>query len=159
MATALAGITRGKELIALSLFDLIAGDVQRAHDHDAQTAERIVDQVLVFLLACANTPSRIGPSPMVDQGWHAFILRTSEYREFCQNVLETFVDHFPNDVMPSEKERTATAARTLDALHATGLYIDSEMWAQDVPCSSCADTQTGGDGDGCHKGCHDSQSK
>ncbi|QBI53405.1 glycine-rich domain-containing protein [Streptomonospora litoralis] len=152
--------TRGRDLIAPELFNRLTDDVTRdPHCPDRDTAERIVDQAVVFLVACALSDDPIGPSPLVDLGWHAFILRTADYRRFCNTVLGEFVDHVPNDTAPTIEQRTASAARTLDALHATGLQVDTGVWAQEMPCSSCSDTKTGGDGDGCHKGCHDSQAK
>ncbi|MFC4565043.1 glycine-rich domain-containing protein [Nocardiopsis mangrovi] len=151
--------TRGRDLIDHELFDRLAADVARDHGHRLDTAGRIVDQAVVYLVACSRTYEPIGPSPLVDHGWHAFILRTADYRSFCETVLGRFVDHYPNDTRPPATERARTAARTLDAVYATGLAVDADMWAQEVPCSSCTDTKDGGDGDGCHKGCHGSKSK
>lgn len=36
------------------------------------------------------------PSEMVDPYWHAFVLDTPRYREFCNTVFGTFIDHNPN---------------------------------------------------------------
>nr|VFK16557.1 MAG: hypothetical protein BECKLPF1236B_GA0070989_109713 [Candidatus Kentron sp. LPFa] len=38
------------------------------------------------------------PSSAVDEIWHAFILYTPQYRQFCEEVFGFFVDHQPNSV-------------------------------------------------------------
>lgn len=157
MTAVLTKAKHGRDLVDEPLFHRLVHDVQRDHGHEHETATRIVDQALVYLVACARTTAPIGPSPLVDQGWHAFILRTAAYREFCATALGTFVDHYPNDARPANEERAATLARTREAVHATGLHVDAELWTRDVGCESCTDTKTGGDGDGCHQGCHDSK--
>jgi hypothetical protein len=35
-------------------------------------------------------------SPIVDEVWHAFILFTSDYAAFCDEVFGRFVHHAPN---------------------------------------------------------------
>ncbi|OLT27416.1 hypothetical protein BJF83_02340 [Nocardiopsis sp. CNR-923] len=159
MVALLTKATHGADLIDPHLFDRLVSDVQRDHARDRATSARIVDQSLVYLVACSHTPSPISPTPLVDLGWHAFILRTSEYREFCRDVLGGFIDHHPNDARPNDAEREATAERTLRAVLDTGLHVEHDLWTEDAGCSSCTDTKTGGDGDGCHQGCHDSKVK
>lgn len=157
--TVLTRADRGRDLIDPALFDRLVGDVRDGYGHDHQTASRIVDQALVYLVACARTRESIGPSPLVDRGWHAFILRTAAYRDFCETVLGTFIDHYPNDTRPDAARQEAVAVRTLEAVRATGLHVDTAVWSLQVPCGGCSGTKTGGDGDGCHKGCHDSQAR
>nr|VFK28978.1 MAG: hypothetical protein BECKMB1821G_GA0114241_10444 [Candidatus Kentron sp. MB]VFK35596.1 MAG: hypothetical protein BECKMB1821I_GA0114274_11308 [Candidatus Kentron sp. MB]VFK77372.1 MAG: hypothetical protein BECKMB1821H_GA0114242_11298 [Candidatus Kentron sp. MB] len=38
------------------------------------------------------------PSSAVDDIWHAFILYTPQYRQFCEKTFGFFVDHQPNSV-------------------------------------------------------------
>ncbi|MDS1268713.1 hypothetical protein RIF23_00220 [Lipingzhangella sp. LS1_29] len=160
MTAILTRASRGQDLVDPALLEHLVNDVRREHGHNHATAERIVDQALVYLVACGRTSEPIGPSELVDRGWHAFILRTAEYRDFCARVLGSFVDHHPNDVRPTTVQRASMNARTLDAVYATGLYVDLEMWAEIATSgSNCSDAGSGGSGDGCHKGCHDSQAR
>ncbi|WP_435650710.1 hypothetical protein [Kitasatospora purpeofusca] len=54
---------------------------------DRVLAERVMDQALAFLGACAANPdARLSPARLVDVGWHTFILHTAEYRSFCRSL-------------------------------------------------------------------------
>ncbi len=56
---------------------------------DLTLAERIMDQALGFLRLCAEKtgPESYSPSPLVDIGWHTFILYTREYAAFCRRLI------------------------------------------------------------------------
>jgi hypothetical protein len=91
-----------RELIAPGLFSELTSRVATVNGHDQDTAERIVEQVLTFLVACARYPDgHLSPSETVDVGWHAFILHTADYAEFCERVAGRFIHHRPgNPRMP-----------------------------------------------------------
>ncbi|MFW5418444.1 hypothetical protein J0910_17685 [Nocardiopsis sp. CNT-189] len=156
---------RGRDLIDPVLFDRLAADVCRDHGHPAELSERIVDQALAFLAACAGTAEPIGPSALVDLGWHAFILRTEAYRAFCERVADRMIDHCPIDpdaTHASGAETHALLERSIAAVRATGLHYDPALWAC---AASCDDSDKGGPGSGtgncsqCHQGCTDSTAK
>jgi hypothetical protein len=88
--------TISRDLIDRGLYDRLAARIVADHRFERRHAERIVDQTLAFLRACADNPgTTISPSPMVDVGWHAFILHTREYAEFCDRVAGRFIHHEP----------------------------------------------------------------
>ena len=39
----------------------------------------------------------------MDKGWHAFILHTADYAEFCDRVARRFIHHLPD--APGEEDR------------------------------------------------------
>ncbi|GAA1376728.1 hypothetical protein [Catellatospora chokoriensis] len=47
---------------------------------------RSVDQMVGFLAACALSPEPLGPSMLVDEFWHALIVRTVDYTAFCDQL-------------------------------------------------------------------------
>ncbi|BFU44969.1 hypothetical protein KRMM14A1004_32060 [Krasilnikovia sp. MM14-A1004] len=87
----------------------------------------------------------IGPSDLVDIGWHTFILYTREYAEFCERVAGRFIHHVPDDVQPDNERDRPTLADSVEAIRAAGYQIDPQLWSIDsAECTQC------------HAGCHDS---
>jgi hypothetical protein len=115
---------------------------------DLRVAERIMEQALAFLVACARNPGAgLAPSAEVDKGWHAFILHTADYAEFCDRVADRFIHHLPTE--PGEKnDGGAALAATVAAMRAAGLHVDADLWYATPDCTS--------DCHQCHAGCHDS---
>lgn len=111
------------------------------------TARRIVGQAAAFIAASGQQPGQsLAPSELVDYGWHAFILHTVDYADFCQRTVGRFVHHVPTgeDEEPSGSPAEARE-RTLAAIAAAGYTVDEELW----PEASADCTQ-------CHQGCTDS---
>jgi hypothetical protein len=64
-----------------------------------EEAARVLDATLNFLVMCVSYPGHsFTPSPLVDAGWHTFLLYTREYREWCEALAGRFIDHCPTDV-------------------------------------------------------------
>lgn len=106
-----------------------------------ETARRIVGQAAAFVAASASHPGQsLGPSRLVDIGWHAFILHTVDYADFCKQAAGAFVHHVPTEVgeeMPGGAQ--ATRQRTLAAIRAIGYAIDEELWPDMADCTQCHD--------------------
>lgn len=117
----------GRNLLDADLFRQLASRVAMDHDLDIEMAERVIDQTVVFLRACADNPGAdLVPSAMVDTGWHTFLLFTREYAAFCQATAGGFIHHEPaesGDLTP------AMCSRRLAALEGTGLDVDRMLWA------------------------------
>ncbi|MFI6286773.1 glycine-rich domain-containing protein [Streptomyces sp. NPDC051018] len=105
-----------------------------------ERADRGVGQMLAFLAACAYSEKPLSPSPLVDDFWHAFLLHTKAYRDFCDEHFSRFLDHQPGYLDTEEhgggKE---LRARTVDAITCAGYEIDMEFWPELdlVQCSQC----------------------
>lgn len=134
-------------LIDPEVTDRLARRITTDHPEiDEATARRIVGQAAAFIAASGQQPGQsLAPSELVDFGWHAFILHTVEYAEFCQRVVGHFVHHVPTD----EDEELpggvpATRERTLTAISAAGFMVDEELWPDMAKCHQC------------HAGCTDS---
>jgi hypothetical protein len=135
-------------ILGTDLFRRLATRIATDHPDIARPlAERIVTQMVAYLQLCAaNTGPALVPSKMVDIGWHAFILHTMDYAEFCQRIAGRFLHHVPEE----EPNHTRTAAKAAAAVGATvaalgkaGLPVDPELWFHQTQCSQC------------YQGCHD----
>lgn len=143
--------TRGSSLIPAALFDRLSNRIRTDHPELPDgMPERILDQALAFLGAAAVATEPIGPSDLVDIGWHTFILHTHEYRAFCDRVAGRFVHHEPDDEVPGTEVNIPKArlSTTVTAIRAAGYEIDAALW--DAKPGDC--TQ-------CHAGCTDSPGK
>jgi hypothetical protein len=91
------------------------------------TASRVLDEALKFLVACARFPHvYVQPSRVVDEGWHALILHTAPYRALCEQ-LGGFIDHFPERSDPTRHDQ-GTTARTVALIGEAGYTPDLELW-------------------------------
>lgn len=140
-----------RELVPETLFHRLAASITAAHgeiDHDM--AERITCETLKFLAACATDPDgQLAPSPLVDVGWHAFLVHTREYAEFCRDVAGQFIHHVPRGQdTPSTPVSAATVrGRTLAAIRTAGYAVDPELWpVESATCDQDSCSASGQDG-------------
>jgi hypothetical protein len=154
--------TAGRALVDPELFERLAARVVTEHDVDLSMAERVMDQALAFLGACATSTVPLSPSATVDVGWHTFILYTREYREFCHGIAGRFIDHVPMDDQSGECQRCQQRSKCQDekppsgearpeslsarlsalAVAEAGFVVDEPLWESGGSCSQC------------HNGCH-----
>lgn len=129
MTVAIAGTT-GRALVPEALFDRLVTHIVKTEDLPPEFAARIMDQALAFLRACADNPgSSLSPSPLVDIGWHCFILHTTDYAEFCDRFAGRFIHHIPTDERTARDDLLAEMARTMKAISTAGLDVDPELWS------------------------------
>jgi hypothetical protein len=133
--------------IADDLAVLLGKDVQKKYPQwSDEYCRRGVDQMAGFLVSCAATTAPLAPSQIVDEFWHAFVLRTLPYAQFCDQ-LGRFIHHNPDDGEASDvgTDGDAVRAATLAAISEAGFTADPDFWpAQNGQCSQC------------HAGCNDS---
>ncbi len=126
-----------RDLIASSLFDKLTLRVIADENCDQDTADRIIEQALAFLVTCARYPDAyLSPSQTVDAGWHAFILHTADYAEFCHRVAGRFIHHRPNQPGESASEQQVIGV-TIAAMRDAGLSLDPDLWVPRAVCSQC----------------------
>jgi hypothetical protein len=115
--------TYGRSLVSDELFDRLVRRIIADEHVEQRLAERIVDQTLAFLHACAKTPETpLRPSKAVDIGWHAFVMHTGAYAEFCDRVAGRFIHHEPDEFEPPAHART-TLAPTVNTMRLLGLAV------------------------------------
>ncbi|MFE9018971.1 glycine-rich domain-containing protein [Streptomyces sp. NPDC007808] len=142
------GTTDPITLVDPEVTERLARRITTEHpDINDATARRIVGQAAAFIAASGQQPGRnLVPSELVDYGWHAFILHTIDYADFCERVVGRFVHHVPTDDGNEQAPGGAAAARerTMAAIQAAGYTVDAELWHSAADCNQC------------HAGCHDS---
>jgi hypothetical protein len=131
-----------RDLVPPDVFELLVGDLRRYHHVTRGYAERMMGQALVFLKAQANVVRaraegrpwvRIVPTVPVDPAWHAFMLRSQAYAEFCTTHAGRYIHHVPfqDEAILSGD----TLETTIPALEATGYRLDLEFWhGERKPC-------------------------
>lgn len=125
----------GRSLIADHLFDRLVAAIQRDHGHDYALSVRIMDQALAFLGTCARSSVSLAPSPLVDVGWHTFILHTEHYRDFCLREAGQFIDHVPDD--PNDiPTPDGLIDATVEAIAGAGFSVDRDLWDRVGDCQN-----------------------
>jgi hypothetical protein len=144
------------ELANLSMIDeglrkRLVGRIVTDEGLPEDLAERILDQALGYLRLASEQPKgHFSPSPLVDIGWHTFILYTRSYDAFCRELTGgNFIHHEPTDD-DSVPNRATGPNATMEAMKNAGIVVDEPLWAHfnDGDC-----TASDGDGDqGCKCG-------
>lgn len=122
----------------------LVGRIEADEKMPRELAERILDQALGFLKLAAEQPGgHYSPSPLVDIGWHTFILYTREYRDFCRRLTNgRFIHHEPTDEEGVENLSSGPMG-TMQAMREAGIVVDEPLWAHmhAGDCSNCNDGQ------------------
>lgn len=136
-----------REVVDQQLWERLVRRIIKDEGIQRALAERIMNQALAFLLLCAREPDgKFSPSPLVDIGWHAFILYTKPYGDFCDKVGGRFIHHAPSDV-DGVDYGTDNVARTVVALRTHGFIVDEPLWTdRRQDCGGSGDCTSG---DGC----------
>jgi hypothetical protein len=117
-----------RSLVSGVTFDRLVGRIVKEEGFDRSVAEEIMEAAICFLVICAENPDEsFSPSPIVDIGWHTFILYTREYAKFCNEVAGRFIHHAPND-MPDAPQTPGGLQRTIDHIVANGLPYNALLW-------------------------------
>lgn len=96
--------TSEERLEALREFDLtpVTKRVEHRKDVPEEKAQELENKFKRFVKATVEYPEKtISPSPELDEYWHAFILDTVRYHEFCDRVLGRYMHHVPGN--PTER--------------------------------------------------------
>jgi hypothetical protein len=107
-------------------------DVVARIEHDVgvspEKAEAIFEDVKQFLFMSAqNQTHDMIPTPTIDEGWHAFILFTEDYADFCKRYFGTFIHHTAHRVGEPRCPRI-NLLPSIDAMHRVFGKIPSENW-------------------------------
>ncbi|MFE4250618.1 glycine-rich domain-containing protein [Streptomyces sp. NPDC056910] len=138
--------TDPRKVCSEAFFECIAARLVKEHPtFDVELAERITEQGFAYLYTAARTEVLLSPSPLVDLAWHAMILHTREYADWCDTYAGHFVHHVPEDRAVDRAEAAKVRNRTVQAIIGQGFALDDALWpALSAECNQC------------HAGCHDS---
>jgi hypothetical protein len=68
---------------------------------DSAQEQRVFDGLRDYFILCAQARGRFVamPSQVADDAWHAFILHTRYYQDFCRKAFGRFLHHTPAEAM------------------------------------------------------------
>lgn len=156
----LAEPVAGRSLIPEPDFDRLVARTAEKEGLDAGLAAACVDQALALVATIASKPDvHMGPSDLVDIGWHALLHGdTRVYHALCDR-LGRFVHHVPDDAddhhLEPGDDTDNILSRTANAISAAGFAVDPYMWgaqfaqAHGTFTRGCAPDDSGS---GCHCG-------
>jgi hypothetical protein len=136
-----------RDLISEHLWQRMVARIAREEDLDVSSAQRIVNEALGFVKCIADHPGTgLAPSPLVDIGWHTFILYTREYAAFCARHAGVFIHHDPTDD-PTAATDVLPPADTVEFMVRLGYPVDPSMWVSaDTNPGDCSCSADGGGG-------------
>lgn len=129
--------TQSVHLMSAVVRDRLTADLV-AKGYMLDFATLLIGELEKFLALCAISDEPLCPTRQVDDAWHAFILRTADYADYCES-LGRFIHHHPED--PGEPRSSFDLPSTVAALRAAGLEPDLDIWigATGAGCESQCD--------------------
>lgn len=110
-----------------------------------EQAKALFEDTKRFLALSTLVNVPLAPSPVIDDGWHEFLMYTEDYQRFCRDCVGKFIHHRPTDPSgePEEElrqivENTLSVARaTFGALSANWSFRRASAdCSPDVNCES-----------------------
>ena len=127
-------------MISEALCARLVNRIEQDEEMPRELAERILDQALGYLKLASIVPDgHFSPSPLVDIGWHTFILYTREYDKFCRELTGgRFIHHEPTDE-EGVLNLSSGPTGTMQAMKERGIVVDELLWAHmhAGDCSNC----------------------
>ena len=79
------------------------------------------------------------PSLPLDALWHAFILNTPRYREFCERVYGQYLDHVPDKSRKENERRIMRGPMqfTVESISKTFDNVNKNYWKESSYCGPC----------------------
>ncbi|MFD9161514.1 glycine-rich domain-containing protein [Streptomyces sp. NPDC059558] len=99
-----------------------------------EVAEQYFEGALQFLEVASTASKPVSPSRPVDAAWHAFILHTADYANYCQERFGRFIHHKPTRTCDPE---LYMEARNL--VHERFGPLNAAIWHQ-PEASECGST-------------------
>ena len=80
----------------------------------ASDRDSVVEMLREWFLLCFKARGKFlsMPSQIVDDAWHAFIVDTRVYAEFCRKAFQRFLHHTPAESMTTATRRSCGLRRT-----------------------------------------------
>lgn len=96
MSTPSLGLIEYNAIIDRYNFKPIENRLVNTEKWSANEAAKVVNQYRNYLyLRLKYREAILPPSKEIDEAWHAHILHTKQYREFCDELFNEYLDHAP----------------------------------------------------------------
>ncbi|MFF6971609.1 MULTISPECIES: glycine-rich domain-containing protein [Streptomyces] len=127
-----AVLRHGRDLVSPELFHRLAQFCADEYGVERLVAEKVIDQALSFVYVVGHERAyELAPSRLVDPGWHAFMLHTQEYADWCESTFGFFVHHAPNSKIRTQHLMTAVTGR----IRAAGFVVEERLWGAAADCN------------------------
>lgn len=115
--------------------DAVIGRIATDLTITMEKAGELFDDLKRFLWAASLSDDNTIPSPLIDEAWHAFILFTVDYADFCTRFFGEFMHHQPHTAGEGYETNTVTIP-SIEHFHrvlggkpsANWDYINIEAW-------------------------------
>ncbi|MGV9311750.1 glycine-rich domain-containing protein [Streptomyces sp. NPDC003691] len=132
MVESSAALRRGRDLVGPGLFERLAAFCAEEYGMERVVADAVMDQAMAFVYVVGSERAYdLAPSRLVDPGWHAFMLHTQEYADWCRNRFGFFVHHEPNSTVRTPDLMVSVAGR----IRAAGFEVDERLWGTTAECN------------------------
>jgi hypothetical protein len=86
-----------------------------------------------------DSPQSFAPSLPLDALWHAFILNTPRYREFCDRVYGRYLDHVPGASRHQTEGRVFAGPMQFTVEKINGAFegVSKRFWRKITFCGPC----------------------
>ena len=103
-------------------------------------ADNLKTEFLRFVALRKYNTGMLIPSALVDKFWHAFILHTEEYSDFCLRHLGYYMHHRPQDHSKTNVINDNIAAKkTIECLEKMFPNYNKQLWSESAICSNDGD--------------------
>ncbi len=83
-----------------------ADKIARKHQWKKQFCVKAIDEYKKFIFLAVVSDFNVTPSKYIDVVWHEHLLFTKAYRDFCTEIIEYNLDHYPELVPTDEQTET-----------------------------------------------------
>jgi hypothetical protein len=138
--------------------DAVVKRISKDNGCSYDEAYGIFEDTKRFLYLCGTKSGGLAPSYKIDSGWHAFILHTKDYLDFCTSYFGKFIHHYPNGEGFTAEKGRGQIDRTLEFAHnvfgelslnwnyncVKSTAINNEQFHEcsDTGCNDCSPTST-----------------
>ena len=93
-----------------------ADKITRKHKWKKQFCLRAIAEYKKFVFLAVVSDFTVTPSKYIDVVWHEHLLFTKAYRDFCTEIIDYNLDHFP-ELIPMEAQTEKFKEQYLNTLH------------------------------------------
>jgi hypothetical protein len=90
-------------------------------------AQLFTDLKRFLWLSAVSSEEHLVPSPILDEAWHAFVLFTADYADFCKSHFDGFLHHAPQRHGEKRLSR-GDLQGTIDAMNREFGGVPSPFW-------------------------------
>ncbi len=90
-----------------------------------EVVRRRFNAMLQFLDVAARSDSPVSPSKAIDTAWHAFLLHTADYADYCNARFGQFIHHQPSRTGENNREKYVIARTRAERLFGA---LDPTVW-------------------------------